>query len=246
MIQDTCLECGRRTTQESCLTKGVQKCGYHICVLGTIGAGKTRLTRCLEKVITEREGRCEGLYEPVEDNPYLKLFYADKERYAFPMQIFMLTRRLRQQRRAQANALDGISSVQDSSVFGDSCFVEMLHKDGVLSDLDVENYADTFIDRCESVMYPTLVVYLNCPPEVAKQRVIKRGRECEKNIELEYLDRLNNEIGVLCRDFERYTFVKEINAAVDLTMEESEEQAKQIYEELSLIRKHPVMSRIGV
>lgn len=246
MIQDTCLECGRRTTQESCLTKGVQKCGYHICVLGTIGAGKSTLAMALERVIAEREGRCEGLYEPVEDNPYLKLFYADKERYAFPMQIFMLTRRFRQQRRAQANALDGISSVQDSSVFGDSCFVEMLHKDGVLSDLDVENYADTFIDRCESVMYPTLVVYLNCPPEVAKQRVIKRGRECEKNIELEYLDRLNNEIGVLCHDFERYTFVKEINASVELTPEQIEEQAKQIYEELSLIRKHPVMSRIGV
>ena len=28
------------TMQESCLAKGIKHCGYHICVLGTIGAGK--------------------------------------------------------------------------------------------------------------------------------------------------------------------------------------------------------------
>lgn len=245
-VQGTCLECGRQTVQESVLSKGIRKCGYHVCILGTIAAGKTTMCRALQDVIIEKEGRCDGLYEPVESNPYLSLYYEDPKRYAFPMQIYMLTRRLRQQRRAQANALDGISSVQDSSVFGDSCFVEMLNKDGILSDLDVENYADAFIDRCESVMYPSLVVYLNCPAEVAKQRVIKRGRECEKNIEIAYLDRLNVEIGILCRDFERYTFVKEINASVDLTPEEIKLQARMIYDELSLIRKHPIISRMGV
>ena len=245
-VTETCLECGRRTMQESVLSKGIRKCGYHVCVLGTIGAGKTTLCRALQERIIEVEGRCDGLYEPVEDNPYLPLYYQEPHRYAFPMQIYMLTRRLRQQRRAQANALDGISSVQDSSVFGDSCFVEMLHKDGILSDLDVENYADAFVDRCESVMYPTLVVYLNCPADVAKRRVTKRGRECEKNIEARYLDRLNDEIGVLCRDFERYTFVKEINASVDLTPEEIALQARMIYDEMTLIRRHPVISRMGV
>lgn len=232
--------------QESCLSRGIKRCGYHVCVLGTIGAGKSTLAEALQRVLTKRQGACDGLYEPVESNPWLAEYYKDPKKNAFPMQIYMLNRRLEQQRRAQANALCGLSSVQDSSLFGDSCFVEMLYKDGIMSEMEVDLYSSLFANMAVEVMYPTLVVYLNCPPEVAKRRVIHRGRECEKNIEIDYLDRLNNEIGVLCKDFERYTFVKEINAAPDLTSEEIEKQAEMIADELALIRKTPIITRMGV
>ncbi len=43
-----------------------------IWVEGIIGAGKTALTKILA-----RELNYEGLYEPVDNNPYLKMFYAD-------------------------------------------------------------------------------------------------------------------------------------------------------------------------
>lgn len=234
------------SVQESCLSRGIKRCGYHVCVLGTIGSGKTCNSQALQRVLAKRLGRCEGLYEPVEENPWLKLYYKDRQRNAFSMQVYMLNRRLEQQRIAQDNALGGISSVQDSSLFGDSCFVEMLHKDGTMNDLEVDLYSELFTNMCTGVMYPTLVVYLNCPPEVAKQRIIKRGRECEKNIELEYLDRLNTEIGTLCHEFERYTFVKEINATPDLTPEEIDKQAELIADELKLIRESPIISRMGV
>ena len=234
------------SVQESCLSRGIKRCGYHVCVLGTIGVGKSTCANALQRVLTKRQGVCDGLYEPVETNPWLALYYQDKKKNAFPMQVYMLNRRLEQQRKAQANALCGISSVQDSSLFGDSCFVEMLHKDGIMSDLEVELYSQLFTNMCYEVMYPTLVVYLNCPADVAKRRIEKRGRECEKNIELDYLDRLNDEIGKLCKDFQRYTLVKEINATPDLTPEEIDKQAELIADELKLIRESPIISRMGV
>lgn len=234
------------SVQESCLSRGIKRCGYHVCVLGTIGSGKTTLTEALQKVLKERFGACEGLYEPVGENPWLELFYKDKKKYAFEMQVYMLNRRLEQQRRAQANALCGVHSVQDSSLFGDSCFVEMLHRDGDLTDMQVDLYSSLFVNMSTDVMYPTLVVYLNCPASVAKRRIERRGRECEKSIELKYLDDLNHEIGILCKDFQRYTFVKEINAIPELTLKEIEAQANLIVDELKLIRESPIISRMGV
>ncbi len=61
--------------QESCLSRGIQRCGYHVCILGIIGSGKTTLAQALQKVIAEKTGRCEGLWEPVESNPLLPLYY---------------------------------------------------------------------------------------------------------------------------------------------------------------------------
>lgn len=232
--------------QESCLARGIQRCGFHICVLGTIGAGKTTLARALQKVITEKEGQCEGFYEPVADNPLLPLFYQDKCRYALSMQIHMLNRRLEQQRVAQDLALNGVSSVQDSSVFGDTCFVEMLRKDDILCDEEVMVYSELFTNMVRDVMYPSLVVFLNCPPDVSLGRIKKRGRDFEGGISFDYVSKLNAEIKTLCDEFRRYTYVKEIDASPDLTPEEIEQQARIIYDKLKMLRSEPILNRMGV
>ena len=233
-------------SQVSCLAKGIRHCGYHVCVLGTIGSGKTTISHALQNVIVEKEGRCEGLWEPVEKNPLLPLYYQDPKRYAFSMQVNMLNKRYEQQLVAQDLALAGISSVQDSSMFGDSCFVEMLKDDGILCDEEVSVYGELFANMSRNVMYPSLVVYLDCPPEKAKERVIKRGRECEKDISVYYLASLKLQIEKLIKEFYRYTFIKEINVSCDMTPEEIKQQAYLIYDELQIMRNKPILSRMGV
>lgn len=237
---------GYENMQSSCLAKGVQHCGFHTCILGTIGAGKSTMAKALQNVIIEKEGQCEGLWEPVETNPLLPLYYKDPKRYAFSMQVNMLNKRYEQQILAQDLAMAGISSVQDSSMFGDSCFVEMLKDDGILCDEEVNVYGELFANMSRNIMYPSLIVYLDCPAEVAKQRVIKRGRECEKDISVYYLASLKLQIERLVKEFYRYTFVKEINVSVDMTQEEIKQQAYMIYDELVMMRNKPVVSRIGV
>ena len=232
--------------QSSCLSRGVSRCGYHICVLGCIGAGKTTISKALQSVIKNAEGECFGLFEPVESNPVLSKFYEDPKRYAFVMQVYMLNRRLEQQHLAQDLAKSQISTVQDSSIFGDSCFVEMLRKDGIMDDIDVQTYSELFVNMTDRVMYPSLVVYLDCDPDVAKQRIIKRGRECEKDISLSYLTELKHELDVLIDDFERYTYVFRINANIDLTDKEIIDEAKEIYNFAKDSRNNPILSRMGV
>lgn len=232
--------------QESCLARGIQRCGYHVCILGVIGSGKTTLAQALQKVIAEKIGRCEGLWEPVESNPLLPLYYKDPERYALSMQIYMLNRRMEQQRVAQDLALMGVSSVQDSSLFGDSCFVEMLRKDGVLKPEEADVYSQLFANMSRDVMYPTLVIYLDCEPETAKRRIEKRGRACEKGIGIDYLAKLKVELDVLIEDFANYTNVHRINANADLTPEQIDEEARAEFMTLRILRETPKLNRMGV
>ena len=234
------------STQESCLARGIRRCGYHVCVLGIIGSGKTTLAQALQKVIAEKQGRCDGLWEPVESNPLLPLYYKDPERYALPMQIYMLNRRLEQQRLAQDLALAGVSSVQDSSLFGDSCFVEMLKKDGILKPEEVDVYSQLFANMSRDVMYPSLVIYLDCEPETAKRRVEKRGRECEKGISIDYLTKLKAELDILVKEFAAYTHVHVIDANADLTPEQIEEEARGEFTTLHALREAPKLNRMGV
>lgn len=232
--------------QESCLSRGIQRCGLHICVLGIIGSGKTTLSKALQHVIIEDTGHCYGLYEPVDDNPLLPLFYKDPKRYAFAMQVNMLNRRLEQQKIAQDMAKAGICSVQDSSLFGDSCFVEMLKKDGIMTKEEVDVYSELFVNMTDNVMYPTMVVYLDCEPEVAKKRIEKRGRECETGVSIEYLTALKEELDKLIDEFSQYSFTFTVNANKDLTEEEIVNEAVELYEIAKQTRQNPKISRMGV
>ncbi|MDH5493261.1 MAG: deoxynucleoside kinase, partial [Myxococcales bacterium] len=56
-----------------------------LAVAGSIGSGKTTLTRRL----VERLGY-HGLYESTEANPYLGDFYGDMARWALPLQLRFL------------------------------------------------------------------------------------------------------------------------------------------------------------
>ena len=60
----------------------------YLVVEGNIGAGKTTLTR---KLAEDFGGRT--LYEQFDDNPFLPLFYADRERYALMVELYFMTER---------------------------------------------------------------------------------------------------------------------------------------------------------
>ena len=64
----------------------------YIAVEGVIGAGKTSLAQMLGDTLAAKV-----VLEKFEENPFLKDFYRDPERYAFQTQIFFLLTRYKQQ-----------------------------------------------------------------------------------------------------------------------------------------------------
>jgi len=107
-----------------------------IGISGMIGAGKSTLATALAKEL--------GLpvyYEPVSDNTYLEDFYKDMKQFSFPMQIYLLNKRFKQQ---QQIVWQGAGGVQDRTIYEDSVFARMLRDSGHLNDRDFNTYMELF------------------------------------------------------------------------------------------------------
>lgn len=151
-----------------------------IVVSGNIGAGKTSLIELLSKKFGYTP-----YFELVNNNPYLPLFYEDMKRWAFNLETFFLTGRVKQYVKMMES--EGIN-IADRTVFeGRYVFVENLYRTGALSDTDYKTYLGLYELMIEFLRPPDLVVYLRTTPDIAKERILTRGREWEKGIDIEYL-----------------------------------------------------------
>lgn len=157
----------------------------HIAVAGNIGSGKTTLTRMLSK----RYGWIPR-YEPADNNPYLADFYADMPRWSFNLQIYFLNKRFKEVVEISKSS-DTI--IQDRTIFEDAkIFAPNLHKMGMMSDRDFENYTDLFDLMISLVKLPDLMIYIKSTIPNLVSQIQKRGREFEKSIRIDYLQGLNN------------------------------------------------------
>ena len=155
-----------------------------IVVAGNIGVGKSTLVNML----SEKLG-WEPFYEPEGDNPYLPDFYRDMQTWAFHSQIFFLNRRLQAHR--QITLCPG-PVLQDRSVYEDAeIFAYNLYAQGVMSARDYTTYHDLYDVLCEFLPPPDLVLYLRASVETLLRRISLRGREYERTIQADYLQRLN-------------------------------------------------------
>ena len=159
--------------------------GAFIVIAGNIGSGKTTLTNLLANHL-----QYQAHFESVEDNPYLGDFYADMDRWSFPLQIHFLTHRFK----AHQKIIDSsASAIQDRSIYEDAnIFARALHEDGKMNLRDYENYLRLYKVMTEQLQYPTLVIYLKRSVNKLMERIKLRGRDYEKQIPQEYLSRLNN------------------------------------------------------
>ncbi len=157
----------------------------HIAIAGNIGAGKTTLTRLLAKHL-----KMEPHFETVDDNPYLEDFYKDMRRWSFHLQVYFLNNRFRQILEIRKQKKD---IIQDRTIYEDRfIFAANLHDMGLMSSRDFENYTSLFDLMELLVSPPDLLIYLRASVPTLVKQIHTRGREYEKNINIDYLSKLND------------------------------------------------------
>lgn len=167
-----------------------------IVLAGTIGAGKTSLT----KLLSEHLGST-GYYESVDDNEILPLFYKDPKKYAFLLQIYFLNTRLNNIEKAQNEKL----SVMDRSIYEDSLLFRLNADMKRATSTEADIYDSLLDNMMEEIpgspnqKNPDLLIHINISFETMLKRIQKRGRSYEQ----------------VDKDPELYDYYKDLNQRYD-------------------------------
>jgi deoxyguanosine kinase len=160
--------------------RGAVNRARYIVVEGPIGIGKTTLARLLAE-----EWQARMVLEQVDDNPFLRRFYDDPEKYAFQAQMFFLLTRYRQQQELAQQELFRQSLIADYLFAKDHIFAQI----NLASD-ELALYRQLFHLLGTRIPKPDLVVYLQARPDVLLARLRKRARDYERHITPEYVRRV--------------------------------------------------------
>ncbi len=151
-----------------------------ICIEGNIGAGKTTLAQLLA-----REMNLAFVQEKFLENPYLKDFYKKPNKYSLRLEMYFLVQRYRQLQSVIPNTKNKVVTdfyPAKSLIFGQHTLDKTDF--GLLEEMaDALNLKQ---------FQPELLVYLHRPAEEVKELIDKRNRKFEKEISLDYLNRVHD------------------------------------------------------
>ncbi|MCR8855697.1 deoxynucleoside kinase [Lysinibacillus fusiformis] len=152
-----------------------------ITIAGTVGVGKSTMTKALAEALDFRTS-----FEKVDTNPYLDKFYEDFEKWSFHLQVYFLAERFKEQKRIFEY---GGGFIQDRSIYEDTGIFAKMHYDkGTMSPTDYETYTNLF-DAMVMTPYfphPDLLVYLEGPIDAVIGRIQERGRAMEQQTPNDY------------------------------------------------------------
>ncbi|MBW2971507.1 deoxynucleoside kinase [Candidatus Woesearchaeota archaeon] len=192
----------------------------HIAFAGNIGVGKTEFSQQILKEPNRslilsflRKGEGVKSFQEQIDKRLLAEFYKDNKRWAFTSQMYYIMLRLGVLKRIQdfsGLAIEDRTIFEDRNVFGQSLF-ELGH----MHELEYYVYDQMFKEICKNFQPPTLLIYLKVRDvRVLKKRIGQRGRDEEKVISLEYLQKLNDNYDKLFDEYPHHKIA--INAETDM------------------------------
>jgi len=155
----------------------------YLVIEGNIGAGKTTLATRISEQFNARL-----ILEHFADNPFLPKFYQDPEKYSFPLELSFLASRYKQLREELVS-----QDLFKSFTVADYYFMKSLvFAASTLKGDEYNLYRQIFYIIYGSLPKPDLFVYLHLNPDKLLQNIEKRGRNYEKSITKEYLQKIQD------------------------------------------------------
>jgi deoxyadenosine/deoxycytidine kinase len=174
-----------------------------ISIAGNIGVGKTTLAKELKKNLI-----CDILFEPYDENPFLPDVYAGKNELALDSQLFFLVNRARQL--GQSNLVPGQIYVSDY-VFDK----ELIYARALLNEKQLGLYEDIYKPFSDIVAIPGLVIYMQDSIQNCLDRIHSRNRPYEQQIELQFLEILNNSYEKLFNGWKNSPVIRILTTELD-------------------------------
>jgi deoxyadenosine/deoxycytidine kinase len=154
---------------------------HYIAVEGNIGAGKSTLAGLLADHYGARL-----VLEEFADNTFLPKFYAEPERYAFPLEMSFLADRYQQLRpMLQTPDLFGQPVVSDY-VFQKSKLFARIN----LTEAEYQLFQSLFQIINPNLPQPDVLVFLQSPIDRLQRHIAARGRSFEQRIPDAYLEKV--------------------------------------------------------
>ena len=153
--------------------------GKIVSIDGLIGSGKSTTLNHLEKI-----GYCVFPEDLTAWGALLNMFYNNPKRWSFTFQNKVLTTLANQLQEIctlqKENELIFIERAPDSS----KIFAKIAHLNGYMNEEEFNLYLDIFT---KLVWKPDFKFYINTNETVCMERIKLRGRNCEKDVDINYL-----------------------------------------------------------
>jgi len=171
---------------------------YHnITIEGNIGAGKTTLAKSLAEQLDARL-----ILESFENNPFLELFYKEKERYAFQVELFFLAERYHQLSKNLLGDIFQQFTVTDY-LFPKSAIFSGINLNG--AEYDLFNNLFRIMERF--MPKPDILIYLHLPIDIVWKQIQQRGRSYEQEIPKAYLEQVEQAYLAYLKEERRFPIV---------------------------------------
>lgn len=151
---------------------------HFITIEGNIGAGKTTLAHLLSKHYNARL-----VLEEFADNPFLPKFYENPGQYGFPLELFFMAERFKQQKELLQQK-DMFQTVTISDYLFTKC---LLFAKVTLPDDEFRLYQRLFEIINQQLIKPDILIYLHAPVARLQANIKKRNRSYEQKIPDDYL-----------------------------------------------------------
>ena len=166
---------------------------------GNIGSGKTTLMDYLQSLNIFKQNNIKTLKEPVDEwkqfidkntgHNILDYFYKNPKRwgYLFQMNAFITRSKLIDKYKHTNTILMERSVYSDRYVFAKNCYEK-----GLINSIEWDTYINWFNWLSNMLqLNGDAYIYLRTSPEKSYERIVKRNREEEKGISLEYIQEIH-------------------------------------------------------